>query len=73
MFWLPYLNESDEYFLEQMHENDEELHAWCILDQSENEQRQDVISKQSRIKPKKEAYISLLIVENSKFKLQENH
>ena len=47
-----------------MHEDDDELHAWCLLEQSENEQWQDVTSKKSKLKMKKFAREPLLTAEN---------
>ena len=48
---------------EETHENDEELHAWCILEDSE--QRQEAVSKQNKRKLKIVVRISLLIEENN--------
>ena len=50
---------------EEVHEDDDELHAWCLLKESENEQRQKVASKKSKLKSKKAAHESLLSVENN--------
>ena len=38
---------------EEVHEDEDELHAWCFLKESENEQWQEVISKKSKWKLKK--------------------
>ena len=47
-----------------MYEDDDELHAWCLLEESENEQWQEVTSKKTKLKTKKFAHESLLNVEN---------
>ena len=43
------------------------LHAWCLLEESENEQWQEVTSKKSKLKKKKKRldHESLLSVENN--------
>ena len=46
-------------------EDEHELHAWCLLEESENEQWQEVISKKSKLKLKELAHESLLSVENN--------
>ena len=46
-------------------QNEEDLHAWCLLEESENEQWQEVISKQNKRKVKKVNQASLLSVESS--------
>ena len=50
---------------ENVHEDDDWLHAWCLLEESENEQWQEVTSKKSKLKTKKFAHESLLSVENN--------
>ena len=54
------LDEADENILMEVHENEDWLHAWCTLEDSESEQWQEVISKQERKTLKKEVRISLL-------------
>ena len=49
---------------------DDELHAWCLLEESENEQWQDVTSKKSKLKMKKFAHESLLNVEKFRVRLR---
>ena len=49
---------------EEVHEDDDELHAWCLLEESESEQWQEVTSKKSELK-KKLDYELLLSVENN--------
>ena len=44
---------------------EEDLQAWCILEESESEQRQEVISRGSRQRAKKTNQASLLSVESS--------
>ena len=39
--------EGDENISEETHENDDELHAWCILEERDHDQWQEVRSKQS--------------------------
>ena len=51
----PIVNEKDE----------EDMIAWCLLEERENEQWQKVISKRERQKVKKANQASLLSVENS--------
>ena len=46
-------------------ENEEDLQAWCLLEESENEQWQEVTSKQNKRNVKKANQASLLSVENS--------
>ena len=46
-----------------MHEDDDELHAWCLLGESENEQWEEAASKKSKLKMKKSAHESLLSVD----------
>ena len=47
-----------------MYGDGDELHAWCLLEESENEQWQEVASKKSILKLKKVAHESLLSVED---------
>ena len=49
---------------EEVREDDDELRAWCLLEESENEQWQEVVSKKSKLKSKKVAHESLLSVDN---------
>ena len=49
----------------EVHEDEHELHAWCLLEESENEQWQEVTSKKSKLKPRKLNHDSLLSVENN--------
>ena len=46
-------------------ESEEDLQAWCILEESESEQWQEVISRRSRQRAKKTNQASLLSVESS--------
>ena len=41
------------------------MQAWCLLEESENEQWQEVISKQNKRRVKKDNQASLLSMENS--------
>ena len=46
-------------------DNEENLHAWCLLEESENEQWQDGTSRRSKHRAKKVNRASLLSVESS--------
>ena len=46
-------------------ESEEDMQAWCILEESESEQWQEVISRRSRQRAKKTNHASLLSVESS--------
>ena len=49
----------------EVHEDDDELHAWCLLEEGDNEQWQEVTSKKSKLKKKKKLdHESLLSVKN---------
>ena len=51
---------------EEVHEDENELHAWRLLEESENEQWQEVTSKKSKLNKKKKLDDeSLLSVENN--------
>ena len=49
----------------KLHVDYDELHAWCLWEESETEQWQDVTSKKSKLKTKKFAHESSLSVENN--------
>ena len=51
--------------MEEVREDEDELHAWCLLEESENEQLQEVTSEKSKLKKKGFAHGSLLSVENN--------
>ena len=59
------VDEDDGENAEESTDNEEDLQAWCLLEESENEQWQEVISKQNKRKVKKANPASLLSVENS--------
>ena len=59
------IDEDDGENAEESTENEEDLQAWCLLEESENEW-QEVISKQNKKKVKKANQASLLSVENSR-------
>ena len=61
------VGEDDGESAEEPTENEEDLQAWCLLEESENEQWQKVISKQNKRKVKKDKdnQASLLSMENS--------
>ena len=48
---------------EEVHEDEDELHAWCLLEENETEQWQEVTSKKSVLEKKKFVHESLLSVE----------
>ena len=58
------VDEDKGYISEGVQDDEDELHAWCLLEESENEQWQEVISKKSKLKFKKLDHESLLSVEN---------
>ena len=50
--WNKSLNAVEEHkgdISEEVHEDEDELHAWCLLEGSENEQWQEVTSKKSKL------------------------
>ena len=59
------VDEDDGENAEESTENEEDLQAWFSLEESENDQWQEVISKQNKRKVKMVNQASLLIVENS--------
>ena len=59
------VDEDDGENAEESTENEEDLQAWCLLEESENEQWQEVISKQSKRRVKKDNQASPLSIENS--------
>ena len=66
--WNRSLNAVDEDkgdITEEVHEDDDELHAWCLLEEGEKERWQEVTSKKSNLKTKNFAHESLLSGENN--------
>ena len=59
------IDEDESEDLEEKPYNDEDLQAWCLLEESENEQLQEVISRRDKETMKKADQASLLSVENS--------
>ena len=59
------VDEDDGENAEESTENEDYLQAWCLLEESENEQWQEVISKQNKRRVKKDKQASLLSMENS--------
>ena len=47
------IDEDDSENVEESAENEEDLQAWCPLEESENEQWQKVISRRSKQRAKK--------------------
>ena len=60
---------------EEVHEDENELLAWRLLEESENEQWQEVTSKKSKLnkKKKKQDHESLLSVENNSGASKRSH
>ena len=66
--WNRSLNAAEEDkggISEEVHEDDDESHARCLLEENESEQWQEVTSNKSKMKTKKFAHESLLSVENN--------
>ena len=59
------IEEDDSETVEEATDDEEDLQAWCLLEESENEQWQEVISRRDKQKVKKANQASLLSVENS--------
>ena len=59
------VEEDRVHISEAVHEDEDELHAWCLSEESENEQWQHVTSKKSKLKKKKLDHESFLSVENN--------
>ena len=59
------MDEDDCENVEESTESEEDLQAWCLLKESENEQWQEVISRRSKQRVKKANQTSLLSVERS--------
>ena len=53
-------------------DNEQKLHAWCLLDESEHEQRQEVISRRDTQRLKNTAHVSLLSVGNKQGSTSKN-
>ena len=59
------IDEDDNENDEESAEDEDDLQAWCLLEESENEQWQKVISRRNRQRMKKDNQASLLSVESS--------
>ena len=59
------IDEDDSENVEESAENEEDLQAWCLLEESENEQWQEVISRRCKQRAKKVNQASLLSVASS--------
>ena len=57
--------DEDDSEHEETNDSEEVLQAWCLLEECENEQRQDVVSKRQKQKMKKANPASLLSEESS--------
>ena len=56
------MDEDDSEDVEESPENEEDLQAWCLLEESENEQWQEVVSRRSKQRAKKVNQASQLSV-----------
>ena len=59
------IDEDDRENVEEAIDNEEDLQAWCLLEESESEKWQEVINRRDKQKVKKANQASLLSVENS--------
>ena len=59
------IDEDDSEIVEESTENEEDLQAWCLQEESENEQWKEVISRRNKQRAKKANQAPLLSVENS--------
>ena len=59
------IDEDDSEHVGEATDNEEVLQAWCLLEESDNEQWQEVISRRDKQKLKKANQASLLTVEDS--------
>ena len=59
------MDEDDSENAEESAENENDLQAWCLLEESENEQWQEVISRRSKQRATKANQASLLRVESN--------
>ena len=59
------IDEDDRENVEESTEKEEDLQAWCLLEESEIEKWEEVISRRNRQRVKKANQASLLSVESS--------
>ena len=59
------IDEDDSENVEESAEDEDDLQAWCLLEESENEQWQEVISRRNKQRVKRANQASLLSVESS--------
>ena len=59
------IDEDDSANVEESAEDEDDLQAWCLLEESENEQWQEVISRRNKQRVKRANQASLLSVESS--------
>ena len=59
------IDEDDSENIEESADNEEDLQAWCLLQESESEQWQEVISRRDKRRVKKADQALLLSVESS--------
>ena len=60
------IDEDENENVEESAEDEDDLQAWCLLEESESEQWQEVISKRNKQRVKKANQASMLSVESSK-------
>ena len=60
------IDEDENENVEESAEDEDDLQAWCLLEESESEQWQEVISRRKKQRVKRANQSSLLSVENSK-------
>ena len=60
------IDEDENENVEETAEDEDDLQAWCLLEESESEQWQEVISRRNKQKAKRANQASLLSVESSK-------
>ena len=67
-------DEDDSENVEEAPDTEEDLQAWCLLEESENEQWEEVISRRDKQKVKKsQSSVNVECGEQSKFEVEENH
>ena len=59
------IDEDDSENVEELAEDEDDLQAWCLLEENENEQWQEVISRRNKQRVKRANQASLLSVESS--------
>ena len=60
------IDEDDSEHVDDATDNEEDLLAWCLSEESEHEQWQDVVIRRDKQQGKEAAHVSLLIAENNR-------